>query len=136
MKRSNLSGMFFLCHFCVELNPIYDDSGIKVLNFTIQKLEIIVPNHHIFFAEELKEDQRKFLAHYCHFLISSGRNSCPNCQESKIDNGYPLHAPEAYFPYFKLHKVSTIIRLNKKIYDAKRFVKGGFQHEDLFFIDG
>ena len=56
--------------------------------------------------------------------------------QSKIDNGYPLHAPEAYFPYFKLHKVSTIIRLNKKIYDAKRFVKGGFQHEDLFFIDG
>ena len=47
-----------------------------------------------------------------------------------------VHAPEAYFPYFRLHKVSTIIRLNKKIYDAKRFVKGGFQHEDLFFTDG
>lgn len=61
---------------------------------------------------------------------------CGPHAQSKIDNGYPLHAPEAYFPYFKLHKVSTIIRLNKKIYDAKRFVKGGFQHEDLFFIDG
>jgi hypothetical protein len=32
--------------------------------------------------------------------------------------------------------VSTIVRLNKKIYDAKRFTKGGFQHEDLFFTDG
>ena len=61
---------------------------------------------------------------------------CGPHAQSKIDNGYPLHAPEAYFPYFKMHKVSTIIRLNKKIYDAKRFVKGGFQHEDLFFIDG
>lgn len=61
---------------------------------------------------------------------------CGPHAQSKIDNGYPLHAPEAYFPYFKLHKVSTIIRLNKKIYDAKRFIKGGFQHEDLFFIDG
>jgi len=49
---------------------------------------------------------------------------------------YPLHAPEAYFPYFKLHKVSTIVRLNKKIYDAKRFTRGGFQHVDLFFTDG
>ena len=61
---------------------------------------------------------------------------CGPHAQSKIDNGYPLHAPEAYFPYFKLHKVSTIIRLNKKIYDAKRFIKGGFQHEDLFFTDG
>ena len=61
---------------------------------------------------------------------------CGPHAQSKIDNGYPLHAPEAYFPYFKLHKVSSVIRLNKKIYDAKRFVKGGFQHEDLFFTDG
>lgn len=61
---------------------------------------------------------------------------CGPHPHSKIDNGYPLHAPESYFPYFRLHKVSTIIRLNKKIYDAKRFVKGGFQHEDLFFTDG
>ena len=61
---------------------------------------------------------------------------CGPHAQSKIDNGYPLHAPEAYFPYFKLHKVSTVIRLNKKIYDAKRFVKGGFDHQDLFFTDG
>ena len=61
---------------------------------------------------------------------------CGPHAQSKIDNGYPLHAPEAYFPYFKLHKVSTVIRLNKKIYDAKRFIKGGFDHQDLFFIDG
>jgi len=28
------------------------------------------------------------------------------------------------------------VRLNKRIYDAKRFVKGGFHHVDLFFVDG
>lgn len=39
----------------------------------------------------------------------------------RIDNGYPLHAPEAYFSYFKLHNISTVIRLNKKIYDANRY---------------
>lgn len=56
--------------------------------------------------------------------------------KTRMDNGYPLHAPEAYFPYFRKHGVTTVIRLNKKIYDAKRFTDAGFQHHDLFFVDG
>lgn len=56
--------------------------------------------------------------------------------KSKIENGYPLHAPEAYFPYYRKHNVTTIIRLNKKIYDARRFTDAGFHHLDLFFVDG
>lgn len=50
--------------------------------------------------------------------------------------GYPLHAPEAYFPYFRKHNITTVIRLNKKMYDAKRFTDMGFDHHDLFFVDG
>lgn len=50
--------------------------------------------------------------------------------------GYPLHAPEAYFPYFRKHNVTSVVRLNKKIYDAKRFTDAGFDHYDLFFVDG
>ncbi|XP_064356922.1 dual specificity protein phosphatase CDC14B isoform X2 [Dromaius novaehollandiae] len=65
------------------------------------------------------------------FIAFSGPHS-----RSKIENGYPHHAPEAYFPYFKKHKVTTIIRLNKKLYDAKRFTDAGFEHYDLFFADG
>ncbi|XP_037008851.2 dual specificity protein phosphatase CDC14A isoform X1 [Artibeus jamaicensis] len=65
------------------------------------------------------------------FLAFSGPHS-----KSKIENGYPLHAPEAYFPYFKKHNVTAIVRLNKKIYEAKRFTDAGFEHYDLFFIDG
>uniref|UniRef100_A0A8C0UPG2 protein-tyrosine-phosphatase n=1 Tax=Cyanistes caeruleus TaxID=156563 RepID=A0A8C0UPG2_CYACU len=65
------------------------------------------------------------------FIAFSGPHS-----RSKIENGYPHHAPEAYFPYFKQHKVTTIIRLNKKLYDAKRFTDAGFEHFDLFFADG
>ncbi|KAM4640739.1 dual specificity protein phosphatase CDC14A isoform 2-T2 [Discoglossus pictus] len=65
------------------------------------------------------------------FLAFSGPHP-----KSKVENGYPLHSPEAYFPYFRKHNVSTIIRLNKKIYDAKRFTDAGFDHYDLFFIDG
>jgi hypothetical protein len=51
-------------------------------------------------------------------------------------SGYPLHAPESYFSYFKTNDVTTVIRLNKKIYDANRFKAAGFAHRDLFFIDG
>jgi cell division cycle 14 len=51
-------------------------------------------------------------------------------------SGYPLHAPESYFAYFRRNDVTTIIRLNKKIYDANRFTEAGFDHRDLFFIDG
>ena len=38
--------------------------------------------------------------------------------------------------YLQLHNLCTIVRLNKKIYDARRFERGGFRHEDLFFTDG
>ncbi|KAF7642488.1 hypothetical protein LDENG_00257100, partial [Lucifuga dentata] len=65
------------------------------------------------------------------FLAFSGPHP-----KTKIENGYPLHAPEAYFPYFRKHNVTTVIRLNKKIYDAKRFTNAGFHHYELFFLDG
>lgn len=56
--------------------------------------------------------------------------------KSRIENGYPLHAPEQYFPYFRAHNVTTIVRLNKRMYDARRFTDAGFDHKDLFFVDG
>ena len=46
------------------------------------------------------------------------------------------HTPESYFNYFRKYNVTTIVRLNKRIYDAARFTRGGFQHRDLFFTDG
>lgn len=60
----------------------------------------------------------------------------PFAYNSCFPLGYPLHAPEAYFPYFKKHNVTAVVRLNKKIYEAKRFTDAGFEHYDLFFIDG
>ncbi|XP_076600850.1 dual specificity protein phosphatase CDC14AB-like [Chaetodon auriga] len=55
---------------------------------------------------------------------------------SKIENGYPLHAPEAYFPYFRQNGVTAVVRLNRKLYDSRRFEDAGFEHHDLFFLDG
>lgn len=32
--------------------------------------------------------------------------------------------------------MTTIVRLNKKSYDARQFTAHGFEHRELFFIDG
>ncbi|XP_045581228.1 dual specificity protein phosphatase CDC14A isoform X2 [Procambarus clarkii] len=61
---------------------------------------------------------------------------CGPHAESKIKNGYTLHSPETYFSYFRKHNVTSIVRLNKKIYDAARFKNAGFEHYDMYFIDG
>lgn len=61
---------------------------------------------------------------------------CGPHNKSLVYNGYPLHSPETYFNYFRRHNVTTIIRLNKKIYDSNKFVNGGFDHKDLYFVDG
>lgn len=46
------------------------------------------------------------------------------------------HAPEYYFSYFKSNNITNVIRLNRKSYDANRFIDSGFQHNDLYFLDG
>ncbi|CAH1153653.1 unnamed protein product [Phaedon cochleariae] len=49
---------------------------------------------------------------------------------------FHIQKPETYFAYFRRHKVSTIVRLNKKAYDSNKFVQAGFEHKDLYFVDG
>lgn len=61
---------------------------------------------------------------------------CGPHQKSKIEDGYPLHSPESYFPLFRKYNVQDIVRLNRKMYKAERFSDAGFTHHDLFFIDG
>lgn len=61
---------------------------------------------------------------------------CGPHAESKVKNGYTLHSPETYFAYFRKHNITDVVRLNKKIYDAKRFKDAGFNHHDMYFIDG
>ncbi|CAH0562209.1 unnamed protein product [Brassicogethes aeneus] len=61
---------------------------------------------------------------------------CGPHNRSQLDKGYPIHAPETYFAYFRRHKVTTIVRLNTKVYDSNRFLQAGFDHKDLYFVDG
>lgn len=53
-----------------------------------------------------------------------------------IVKGYPQHAPESYFDYFRKNDVKHIVRLNCKSYDAKQFTDNGFKHLEMFFPDG
>ena len=47
----------------------------------------------------------------------------------QIENDHMQHGPETYFSYFKQHNVSTVVRLNKKNYDASKFTEQGFIHK-------
>uniref|UniRef100_A0A0X3P5E0 protein-tyrosine-phosphatase n=2 Tax=Schistocephalus solidus TaxID=70667 RepID=A0A0X3P5E0_SCHSO len=70
------------------------------------------------------------------FIAFSGPHSQSMLDHGRLGCCYPVHSPEYYLPYFRKAGVSTVIRLNKKIYDASRFTDAGFQHYDLFFPDG
>jgi len=65
------------------------------------------------------------------FLAFSGP-SATHIEQS----GVRTFTPEDYVPFFKKHKVSAVVRLNKKEYDRTRFIAQGINHYDLFFVDG
>ncbi|XP_077290095.1 cell division cycle protein 14 [Arctopsyche grandis] len=56
--------------------------------------------------------------------------------QSRLKDDYPLHAPDHYHQYFKDNNVTCIVRLNQKSYNAKQFTEFGFEHHELFFLDG
>ena len=39
-------------------------------------------------------------------------------------------------PYFKAKGVTTVVRLNKKYYNEKRFTHAGIAHHDMYYLDG
>ncbi|XP_044765312.1 dual specificity protein phosphatase CDC14A isoform X2 [Coccinella septempunctata] len=61
---------------------------------------------------------------------------CGPHQKAKFNNGYYVHSPETYFGYFRRNNVTTIVRLNYGVYEAAKFVLAGFEHKDLYFVDG
>lgn len=65
------------------------------------------------------------------FLAFAGPSATP------IDaDGFPAFTPEDYVPIFKSGGISTVVRLNKKQYDRRRFTDHGLKHVDLYFLDG
>lgn len=52
------------------------------------------------------------------------------------EEGFPTWTPEDYVPLFQDAGIRLVIRLNRKMYDKKRFIDHGIKHVDLYFADG
>ena len=52
------------------------------------------------------------------------------------EDGLPSCTPETYHSHFRKGGITTIVRLNKRQYDAHKFTRAGFKHVDLIFNDG
>lgn len=61
--------------------------------------------------------------------------SCP-AFDHKGRDGLKVLTPEQYVPIFQSLGVTTIVRLNKKNYEAERFIRQGFSFHEMYFIDG
>ena len=64
-------------------------------------------------------------------LAFSGPSPSP-----RVVYGYRAHVPEDYWAYFKAKGVTAVVRLNRALYDGKRFADGGFSMHELYFPDG
>eukprot|EP00890_Picochlorum_soloecismus_P005309 jgi/Picsp_1/577/NSC_00574-R1_cell division cycle protein 14 len=56
--------------------------------------------------------------------------------QAKYFGGWRTFTPEDYVDYFKQNNVTSVVRLNKKMYDGARFSSHGINHHDLYFPDG
>ena len=64
-------------------------------------------------------------------LAFSGPSPSP-----RVVYGYKAHVPEDYWAYFKAKGVTAVVRLNRALYDGRRFADGGFSMHELYFPDG
>ncbi|KAK9839607.1 hypothetical protein WJX81_000477 [Elliptochloris bilobata] len=55
---------------------------------------------------------------------------------ARVYYGFKSFTPEDYWAYFRLRGVSAVVRLNKQMYEGRRFVAGGFRQHELYFPDG
>ncbi|XP_065355684.1 probable serine/threonine-protein kinase DDB_G0282963 isoform X2 [Calliphora vicina] len=120
----------------------YGPSGYKIslidcLNAVSKSLKAGFFNFDDFHAEEYEYFERVENGDFNWIVPQKFIAFCGPHQKSKtLPNGYPCHSPETYFEYFRDNNVTTIIRLNAKVYHASSFENAGFDHKDLFFIDG
>ncbi|XP_013111176.2 probable serine/threonine-protein kinase DDB_G0282963 [Stomoxys calcitrans] len=120
----------------------YGPSGYKIslidcLNAVSKAMKAGFFNFEDFDAEEYEYYERVENGDFNWIVPQKFIAFCGPHQKSKtLPNGYPCHSPETYFEYFRSNNVTTIIRLNAKVYHASSFENAGFDHKDLFFIDG
>lgn len=57
-------------------------------------------------------------------------------EHSKYFGDWRTFTPDDYIEYFQEKNITSVVRLNKKMYNESRFVKQGINHHDLYFPDG
>lgn len=68
------------------------------------------------------------------FVAFSGPEKAPKGGDPAIV--YLCLAPDVYVPIFKQLGVKLVVRLNRKEYASEEFTAHGFQHAELYFMDG
>lgn len=66
------------------------------------------------------------------FLAFAG----PHDVRASTAEGYHTTAVDDVVPYFRAKGVTTVVRLNKKYYNEKRFTHAGIAHHDMYYLDG
>ena len=61
--------------------------------------------------------------------------SGPSAQPKHF-GGWRTFTPEDYIEYFREKGVTSVVRLNKKMYEGARFTAQGVDHHELYFPDG
>jgi len=52
------------------------------------------------------------------------------------EEGYCITSVDDLLPVFRLLGVTSVVRLNKKYYNERKFIAAGMAHLDLYFLDG
>ena len=60
----------------------------------------------------------------------------PQATKVITPEGFCMLTPADYIPYFKRRDVGLVVRLNKKCYDERDFVKAGMRHAEHYYPDG
>ena len=67
-------------------------------------------------------------------------NTSPNLHRHKNQiqqkTFYSVYKIDELVKWFKENNISTIVRLNNKIYDRNKFIQSGIDHVELYFPDG
>lgn len=60
----------------------------------------------------------------------------PHENSEMTPDGYRTLTVDDYGPYFQKNGITLVVRLNKKYYDERKFLKYGIKVLDLYYLDG
>ncbi|KAL7528927.1 hypothetical protein ACHAWF_008116 [Thalassiosira exigua] len=60
----------------------------------------------------------------------------PQAARAVTPEGFCMLTPADYIPYFRSRNVGLVVRLNKRCYDERDFVRAGMRHVEHYYLDG